>query len=170
MAGKLVKRSLGFTPKKKETFCEVLASGCTVSEAAKAVALTRRTAYNERDRDKAFADAWEDAYEAGTDVLEAEAVRRARGYTEIRINKNGKAYEVTRYSDLLLIFILKARRPEKFRDRVDVTAVTEKRHIVLNLIPIVKDEKTGRLMVVDGNESLITPLLTPGDGDNGQDD
>ena len=160
MAGKPAKRSLGFTLKKKETFCEVLASGCTVSEAAKAVALTRRTAYNERDRDKAFADAWEDAYEAGTDVLEAEAARRASGYTEIRIDKNGNAREVTRYSDLLLIFMLKARRPGKFRDRVDV-AVIEKREIVMNLLPVVRDEATGKLMVVDEHQP---PLLTSGEG------
>jgi len=49
-----------------------------------------------------FARAWKAALEFGTDRLEDEAVKRAT---------KGK-------SDVLLIFMLKARRPEKFRDRV----------------------------------------------------
>ena len=64
----------------------------------------RTAAYKWRDDDEAFAAEWEDAIEEGTDALEDEAIRRAKDK-----------------SDTLLIFMLKARRPEKFKDRAETT-------------------------------------------------
>ncbi len=72
--------------------------------------------------------------------------------------QNGNAYEVTRYSDLLLIFMLKAKRPEKFRDRVAVS-VTETRRIIVDLLPVEKDEATGKLVLADDT----VPLLSAGE-------
>jgi hypothetical protein len=56
--------------------------------------------YEHRKTDESFARAWDDAVEAGADALEDEAVRRAK-----------------ESSDVLLIFLLKGRRPGKFKDR-----------------------------------------------------
>jgi len=85
----------------KAAFLESLAKTGSVTESAADCKIPRRTVYNWRADDEAFAAAWEEAVELGTDALEDEAVRRA---------KNG--------SDTLLIFMLKGRRPEKFKDRV----------------------------------------------------
>jgi hypothetical protein len=89
------------TPKKRELFLSALAEGCSITAACERAVIVRSTAYDWRKTDAAFAAAWDDALEAGTDTLEDEAVTRA---------KDG--------SDTLLIFLLKARRPDKYKDRV----------------------------------------------------
>ncbi len=88
------------TPKKRAAFLKALDSGESVTKACNAAGIGRRTVYDWRSDDEKFAAEWEDAVETGTDVLEDEAVKRA---------KDG--------SDTLLIFMLKARRPDKFKDR-----------------------------------------------------
>lgn len=96
------------TPKKAlDAFIAALASGATVAEACAAAGIGRRTAYDHRRRDEAFALRWADAVEEGTEALEREAIRRAM-----------------EGSDTLLIFLLKARRPNVYRDRVSVDQTT----------------------------------------------
>ena len=59
-------------------------------------------------------------------VLEAEALRRALKGTEKPVYQNGKQVGAIReYSDLLLIFLLKARRPTVYREnaRLELTGV-----------------------------------------------
>jgi hypothetical protein len=82
---------------------------------------------NRRAADEAFARAWEDALEQGTDSLEDEARRRALQGVEKPVFREGRQVgTVTEYSDTLLIFLLKARRPEKFRDRARFEALNKK--------------------------------------------
>ena len=107
------------TPKKKALFCQALAEGGSVSKAASAVGVSRNAMYKLRKRDEEFAQEWDDAVESGTDVLEDEAVRRAKEGTDKPVFYQGvECGRVREYSDTLLIFMLKARRPEKFRDGV----------------------------------------------------
>ena len=70
-----------------------------VTEACKAAGIHRSTAYNRRAHDAEFARQWAEIEEASTEALERIAVRRA-----------------SEGSDVLLIFLLKARRPEVYRD------------------------------------------------------
>jgi hypothetical protein len=88
------------TLKKKEEFFNVLADGGSVTAAASAIGVTRQAVYQLRKTDAQFAVDWDDAIEAGTDILEDEAVKRAKNH-----------------SDTLLIFLLKARRPDKYKER-----------------------------------------------------
>lgn len=90
------------TPKKRQQFCDVLAAGGSVTKAAATIHINRMTAYRWRERDKGFAKDWDDAIERGTDLLEDVAIERA-------MDK----------SDTMLIFMLKARRPEKFKERYE---------------------------------------------------
>lgn len=85
----------------QRVFVEQLVKGQTITDAVKAAGICRRTAYSWRESDKAFAEAWDDALEIGTEKLEKEATRRA-----------------LKSSDTLLIFLLKARRPTVYRERV----------------------------------------------------
>jgi len=103
-------------------FIAELALGGTVSAACQAAGIGRRTAYDLRQRDEGFALEWADAIEAGTDVLEQEAFRRAVQGTERTIyGKDGEVRGVEcTYSDRLLELLLKARRPHVYRERVDV--------------------------------------------------
>lgn len=80
--------------------------------------LPRSTVYDWRHADQAFAQAWDAALELGTDALEDEAVRRAYHGTDKPVYQGGKQVGTVReFSDTLLIFMLKARRPEKFKER-----------------------------------------------------
>lgn len=91
------------TPEKRAEFLSRLADGESVTAGARLVGVSRQALYFLRDHDADFSADWQDAIEQGTDILEDEAVKRA---------KSG--------SDTLLIFMLKARRPDKFKDRSSV--------------------------------------------------
>jgi hypothetical protein len=93
-------RKLGVERKRKR-FLEFLCAGEPVTRAAAGAGVGRRTVYDWRKADAEFAQAWDEAWEQGTDLLEEVALERA---------VNG--------SDLLLIFLLKGRRPQRYRDNV----------------------------------------------------
>lgn len=99
----------------------ILAAGGTVSAGADAISVTRQALYQHREVSDDFRTAWDDAVDEGADVLEAEAFRRAVKGVEEPIYHNGHAIDtVWKYSDTLLIFLLKGRRPEKYRDNYKV--------------------------------------------------
>jgi hypothetical protein len=68
-----------------------------------AAGIDRSTPYRRAQRDPKFAAAWAAAGQDAVDILEAEARRRALGR-----------------SDALLMFLLRAHRPERYRDSLDV--------------------------------------------------
>lgn len=86
--------------------------------ACQIVAIDRQTAYNHRESDQLFRQQWDDAIEEAIECMEAEARRRAmRGITETVFYRGKKCGVIQKYSDTLLIFLLKAHRPEKYRER-----------------------------------------------------
>jgi hypothetical protein len=84
-------------------FIESLRATGIVRLSASSAGVDRDTAYKRRGRDPQFAAAWAQAREDATDVLEAEARRRALST-----------------SDGLLMFLLRANRPAMYRERIDV--------------------------------------------------
>ena len=87
---------------KKRAFLIAYSRMGNISAACTAVGIGRRTHYDWMQADTKYADAFEQAGEDAADALEAEARRRA--------------FEG---SDVLLIFLLKGHRPERFRERYD---------------------------------------------------
>lgn len=80
-----------------------------------AASIGRSTVYEWRGKDEAFASAWADALEEAADVLLAEARRRAiEGVEEPIMHQGQVVTTVRRYSDLLLIFLLKSARRRDF--------------------------------------------------------
>lgn len=88
-------------------FIAALRDQGTIFHAAKTAGIARSAVYTRRDRDPEFAQAMREALDDATDILEAEARRRA---------KDG--------SDALLVILLKAYRPERFKDRVEYSGQT----------------------------------------------
>lgn len=85
------------------------------------VGISRNTAYEHRQQDEAFAIAWADVEEETTEAMEAEAYRRGTLGVEKPIYQGGALVGyVQEFSDTLLIFMLKARRPDKYRENVKV--------------------------------------------------
>lgn len=107
-------------------FLAVLRETSNVRRACEAAGIERSTAYRLRDKDTEFNRQWDEAMDEGSDLLEEEARRRAHvGWDEpvfgrIAKDTDGEVGIVRKYSDTLLIFLLKGARPEKYRERQDV--------------------------------------------------
>lgn len=113
------------TPKKgrdwKSPFLTEFAKTGNVKLACGSAGVDRSTPYAARKADAAFAAAWDEAAEDSSDLLEEEARRRAVEGTEKPLLYQGEVVQTVReYSDTLLIFLLKARRPERFRENLHV--------------------------------------------------
>lgn len=97
------------TAEKKAVFIAELRDRGTVYHAAKAAGIGRKTAYRWRDASPTFAAEWDDAKEDTVEILEDSMFQRAvKGDT------------------VAGIFLLKAMRPDKYRDKpptiIDVNA------------------------------------------------
>jgi hypothetical protein len=107
------------TPKRDERFLRALTEGQTVSVAAKLAGYVRRTVYDWKRDDPEFTSRWQDAVDEAVDRLEAEADRRGvEGTLRPVFWKGVEVGHVREFSDTLLIFRLKALRPDKYRERV----------------------------------------------------
>src|SRR5262245_41897979 len=119
--------SAQFTQRRKSLFLRNYAETGNISLAARAAGIERRSIYVWQERDGRFAAAMRQAEIEAVEALEAEARRRAfEGVTHERpIYYKGEQVGselITTHSDLLMIFLLKAARPEKYRDRYDITS------------------------------------------------
>lgn len=94
----------------RPVFLEALRTHGMVTAAALAAGIHRDTAYFERSIDPMFAAEWREALDRGVEMLEDVAKKRA--------------FEG---SDTLLIFLLKAHRPEIYRETI--------RTVSLNITP-----------------------------------
>jgi hypothetical protein len=120
------------TPEPRTRFLEGLAAGMSVTAAAALAGVHRDTAYGWKERDPEFAEAWMRARNAGTDRLEDEGWRRAFEGTERPVFQQGQLVgHIREYSDNLLMFLLRGRRPE-YRDnsKLEVSGNLTLTHLV----------------------------------------
>lgn len=110
----------GLTPEKawQRPFIQRLCDTGNVTAACKKAKISRQRAYEVKDEDALFAAAWKEALEIATENLELEARRRATGWLEPVFYLGAKVGSIRRYSDTLMIFLLKAHKPDKYRDNV----------------------------------------------------
>ena len=95
-----------------EEFLKWLAQTGNVSLSARNARLKRSQLYALKASDPAFEKAWSIALEEATDLLQGEAIRRAiEGFEEVKYVKGEPVGTVRRYSDQLLMFLLKAHKP-----------------------------------------------------------
>jgi len=112
------------TAKKMADFLVALSECGNVSRACEISGMSRLTAYRYRKARPKFADEWEKAKKIGAEALEDEAIRRAHeGVDDPVFHRGEPCGVVRRYSDTLLIFLLKGAMPEKYRDnsRLEMT-------------------------------------------------
>ena len=94
------------TPKKKDwrwIFLQRLAETCSVTAACLKSGVSRDTAYRHREKFPKFRKKWDEAIEVGVELLEIHARHRALTPTDPA-------------SHVLLMFLLKAHKPHKYRD------------------------------------------------------
>ena len=103
-------------PRKQALFLAALTDTVNVTLACRRAGIPRRTAYDWRDADEAFARQWDEALDEGIDLLEAELHRRAFEGVERPVYYKGEQVGTWRfYSDALAMFLLRAHRPERYR-------------------------------------------------------
>lgn len=111
------------THPKKRAFLAAFAELGTVTHAADAAKITRKTHYlwMKDDDSEIYKAAFEDAQHHACDSLEREARRRAVHGTDKPVFHQGiECGTIREYSDTLLIFLMKGAMPEKYRDRAEV--------------------------------------------------
>jgi hypothetical protein len=86
------------TPEAEARFLVALRDGKSIAAAARAAGVGRRTCYDWRDRDAAFAARCDEAFDEDTDKLEDLALKGAE-----------------QGSERLLLALLKARRPDRYQ-------------------------------------------------------
>lgn len=117
-------------PKYKQQIVELIASGLFLSEICQQLSITPNTVRNWRAADKSFDEAYTDAESEVDDGLEKEAMRRAKNGVlepvvskgQLVIDQNGEPLMMRRYSDGLLMFLLKGRRAKIYGDKREITA------------------------------------------------
>lgn len=111
------RRSPAVSPEARAAFLEALAGAYSVTRAAELAGVERRRLYELRDSDEAFAAAWLDSHDAGTDVIRDEIRRRAvEGWDEPLVSAGKVVATVRKFSDRLLELEAK-RRDVGYRDR-----------------------------------------------------
>ena len=111
----------GLSPNQR-AFLEAFACGGSIRLAAEAAKVSRRNHCRWLKSDPKYAEAFEDARERAIEAMEAEARRRAvEGVREPVFFEGEVCGHRQRYSDNLLMFLLKGANLEKYRDRADVT-------------------------------------------------
>lgn len=111
------------TDRRKAIFIRYLAQTGIVGRASTAAGWPRGYAYTLRKEDPEFAKLWDQAVEFSTDALEEAArVRAIEGISKPVYQQKELVGYVTEYSDALLIQLLKAKRPNEFRENVSLQA------------------------------------------------
>lgn len=109
----------------KKAFLDRFRVHGNVSRACRETGINRADVYRWKEHDNEFMLGWNVAEVEATERLEEAAYERAvNGVTqETPLYYRGKVVDTvvkTEYSDTLLIFLLKARSPEKYRERVQM--------------------------------------------------
>jgi len=106
--------------RKKEKFLGAYAKLGNATAASEETGISRHVHTRWLKSSESYRKAFEAADDAATEVLEREAIRRAVEGREEPVYFNGAVVgTVKKYSDVLLIFLLKSKRPEVYRERYD---------------------------------------------------
>jgi hypothetical protein len=121
--------TLAQSARAKHAFLVSYREWANISYACQAARVPRRNIYTWQEHDEEFAAAMRLAGDAATERLEREAWRRATEGTPYKRTSywHGEPVgtdEKIEYSDQLLMLLLRARRPDLYREKVDL-AVTQ---------------------------------------------
>ena len=133
------------TPRKKTAFLRELRRCGLINKAADACRLSRSVLYQHKRKSKTFAADWDHAVDDAVDsVLIEEATRRA-----VQGVKKPLAYQgeltgdyVREYSDSLLMFLIKGKRPE-YRNSISMGRTGEGAPAVVHFSMILPEQLPG---------------------------
>ncbi len=124
------------TVQQKKATLSALAELGTILAACKVSNTSRTQYYRWKVSDPDFCDGEKLAYATFGEKLEVEAIRRAHDGVEESVWYRGyNVGTVKKYSDLLLIFLLKGALPDKYRERVEQSGKVEHNVKYYGVIP-----------------------------------
>jgi hypothetical protein len=104
-------------PAWREIFLRVYAQRANVGASCRTAGISRTLAYETRKAEPDFAKQWQIARAEAVERLEEEAWRRAHDGVKKPVYQQGNLVgHIQEYSDTMLIFLLKANKPKKYRD------------------------------------------------------
>lgn len=142
-------RAYKFGDERKSQFLAALEETGMVTTSAMAAGVHTETPYAHRDKDPAFAKAWEDALNKYRDRLEIEAYRRAVvGWDEEVYQLGNYVGTVHKYSDSLLQLKLKRHRPMEYRERLqaDLSHTDTNAEKVVEMTPAEREKRIAELI------------------------
>lgn len=102
-----------------EKFWELFSRTGNLSRSADGACISRVEVYRRRKSEPEFEAKFQETLKFAIDAMEEEAQRRAfEGFEDPVFYKGDQVGTITRYSDPLAMFLLKAHRPEKYKERV----------------------------------------------------
>lgn len=142
---------------KKRAFLMAYSEYGHIGKASTVAGMDRRNHALWMKKDPVYAEAFAIAEEVAIEALEAEADRRGMLGVERPVYQGGRMVgTTTEYSDTLLIFRLKALKPDKYRDRFSVHADVTHHNGDSQL-----DDEIARLMAQMGPVGEGSPALAP---------
>lgn len=121
------------TPEFKEAFVQMLAELPNLTVVCKLLGISPGNIAIARKKDKDFDNAVREAVDRGYDMIEEEARRRAvDGVLEPVFYRGEEVGKIRKYSDQLLITLLKGYKPKRFNPGVKVTAGNEGEKITMS--------------------------------------
>ncbi len=143
----------------KRAFLAAFRETGNVRLACEVAKVGRSSHYRWLEEEPAYREAFDQAKLQAADVLEQEAHRRAVEGVEEPVGwyKGEAGGTVRRYSDTLLIFLLKGVLPDRYRERVDVRGVLA--HLDVSRLP---DELVARLAAGENPITVLAPIVQAG--------
>lgn len=142
--------------RRQKAFLEAYKIGGTIVSGCKAAKVSRRVVLNWRTREPEFAQRFLEAHEEASEALETEARRRAKdGWDEPVFYEGEIVGSKRKYSDTLLIFLMKGNLPEKYKERFEHSGdVDHPVSVELDLTKLSDEELQSLEDIVDkmGNE------------------
>ena len=121
------------TPDFKSAFITMLAELPNITAVSRILGINPSSIYRARTNDEDFDTKVKEAIEQGYDLIEEEARRRAvDGVLEPVYYKGEEIGEIRKYSDHLLLALLKGYKPKKFNPGVKITAGNEGEKITMS--------------------------------------
>lgn len=109
------------TQQKQKFLAKLQKTAGNVSKAAKGIGNSRSILYEHKSKDPDFSKAWDNVIDDVVDSMEEELHRRStKGVLEPVFFKGEMVAKIRKFSDPLLMFALKGKRPEIYRERFDV--------------------------------------------------
>jgi len=159
-AGQVRKGEETFTDGQR-AFLECYREMGVIKRACEVAGVGRSSHYEWMEANPEYQRAFESAQEDAADSLEAEVYRRAVKGVKKSVGwyKGVPGGHVREYSDILLMFQLKALRPEKYRERHDVEVRGALANIDISALP---DEAVARIAAGEPIQAVLASMAERG--------